>query len=398
MRRLVPGPMRSLRVKCIKRILDRLENLQPVAERYLPPPPPKPAHLSSLGDPRGPLARMVAGGLVLVALVIGLLVYGGTQEGPDQTLEAQASGGGVAAAVASPSLWVNADPAGSTVFVDGDSVGAVPLWIDRVAEGRRRVRIVAPGGRTITDTTVSVEAGAVAELDLAPESPGAPPTDLAVTDAPEGSEDILSAPERPAPASAPVRRAPSAPTTGELRVSSSPSGAVVSIDGRRIGETPIAVLGVRPGRHSLSVQRRGYETSVRPVDIRPGGVFEAAIDLRPADVASRAPSAARPRPSEARPSEARPSETRRPATSDRPARSGATGQTGVLEVLVRPWGRIVVDGVVLHEATDVVYRAELTPGEHRVFVSNPRFGSDERVVTVEPGGQSRLEFNLASGQ
>ena len=347
-----------------------------MANRPLPPPS-KPAHLSSLGDPRGPLARMVAGGLALVALVVGLLIYGGAQDRPDPTLGPQASGGGAAAADTPASLWVNAQPAGATVFVDGDSVGTVPLWIDRVADGQRRVRVVTPAGRTIADTTLQIETGAVAELDLAPDVPLAEGAD-----APEGSEPIALASE--GPPSPPAQPARSAPTTGELRVSSSPSGATVLLDGRRIGATPVSVSGLRPGRHSLSIRRRGYETSVRPVDIRPGGVFEAAIDLRPAEVASRAPAAAPGRAPEARRSA--------------PSPQAVPSQTGVVEILVRPWGRIVVDGVVLHEATDVVYRAELAPGAHRVFVSNPRFGSDERMVTVEPGSQSRVEFNLASGQ
>ena len=341
------------------------------------PPRPKPAHLSSLGDPRGPLARMVAGGLALVVLVVGLLIYGGTQDGPAPTLGPQAAGGSVAAADAPASLWVNARPAGATVFVDGDSVGTVPLWLDRVAEGQRRVRVVTPAGRTVTDTTLRVETGAVAELDLAPERPGerlAEGTD-------GGVEPVALASENAPPPPAPPAR--SAPTTGELRVSSSPSGAVVTLDGRRLGTTPVSVSDLRPGRHSLSIRRRGYETSVRPVDIRAGGVFEAAVDLRPTAVAQGPPAAP------ARPPEPPPAAPGRPA---------APSATGTVEILVRPWGRIVVDDVVLHEATDVVYRAELAPGTHRVFVSNPRFGSDERTVTVEPGGRSRIEFNLASGQ
>ena len=50
--------------------------------------------------------------------------------------------------------------------------------------------------------------------------------------------------------------------------------------------------------------------------------------------------------------------------------------------------------MTVHEATDVVFRAELAPGTHRVVVANPSLGSDERTVTVRPGSRARIEFNL----
>ena len=343
-------------------------------------PPP---HLSTLGDPRAPLARMAAAGLAIVALAVGLLVYGGAQDAPGE------DGGGAApaegAAGAPASLWVNASPAGSAVFVDGDSVGAVPLWLDRVADGERRIRIVSPGGRTISDTSLWVTAGQVADLDLAATAPSGRP---ASTDVPEGAETIAAAPERDR--AEPERAEPERPrarpltaTTGELRVTSDPAGAQVLLDGRRIGTTPLSIEGVRPGQHAVTVERTGYESVARPVTIRPGGVFETVVDLRPSgEVASQAPPAARPE---------RPRPAPRPAP---PTRQEPVG-TGVVEILVRPWGTIVVDGVTVHEATDVVYRAELAAGIHRVFVSNPSYGSDERTITVVPGSRARIEFNLA---
>ena len=359
------------------------------------PRPPQPPHLSTLGDPRVPLVRMAAAGVALVALVVALVVMGGGDEGPD--------GGAVASgpvAETPASLWVNASPAGSTVFVDGDSVGAVPLWIDRVADGQRQIRIVSPGGRMLTDTTLWIETGQVADLDLAAQD-GAPAR-VPSTDVPEGAEAIAIAPERPerpprepSERDRPQRDRPQRPaatvqaTSGELRVSSTPSGAAVLLDGRRIGTTPISVGGIRPGQHSVTVERPGYEATARLVTIRPGGVFETVIDLRPAEVASQAPPE---RPDRARPEPAPRPE--RPAPRPAPPARSEPVATGVVEILVRPWGSITIDGVTVHEATDVVYRAELAAGTHRVLVANPSFGSDERTITVRPGGRARVEFNL----
>lgn len=362
-----------------------------------PPPPPQPPHLSTLGDPRVPLARMAAAGAALVALAVGLVVFGGGEDAPETEPAAPA-------ADAPASLWVNADPTGSTVFVDGDSVGAVPLWLDRVADGQRRIRIVSPGGRTLTDTTLWVQTGQVADLDLAP-ADGLVVT--ASTDVPEGAETIAAAPdradrprrddrperadrpERPPRAERPAPARAATPTTGELRVSSAPVGATVLLDGRRIGRTPLTLGGVRPGRHVVTVERQGFETTAREVTIRPGGVFEAAIDLRPTEAMAQAPPAATGRTEPGR------AEPTRPAPARPAPAPPAAPVTGVVEILVRPWGSIAIDGETVHEATDVVYRAELAVGTHRVVVANPSFGSDERTVTVRPGGRSRIEFNLA---
>ena len=134
----------------------------------------------------------------------------------------------------------------------------------------------------------------------------------------------------------------------------------------------------------MLVRRDGYETRGQTVVIRPGGMFDASLDLRP--VAARPPVA-----------EAAPPPVRAPRAGRVPAARPRTIGTGTVEILVRPWGRIEIDGVTHHEETDVVYRAELTAGDHRVVVSHPSLGSDERTVTVSPGSRTRIEFNLASG-
>ena len=70
--------------------------------------------------------------------------------------------------------------------------------------------------------------------------------------------------------------------------------------------------------------------------------------------------------------------------------------TGTVEILVRPWGRISIDGTVRQRETDIVYRTTLSAGLHRIEVSHPQLGSDSRTVTVQPGGESRIEFDLAN--
>ena len=53
---------------------------------------------------------------------------------------------------------------------------------------------------------------------------------------------------------------PVSPTTGSLYITSSPTGATVTIDGMVDGTTPVAVLGLFPGSHSVTLSMVGYQT------------------------------------------------------------------------------------------------------------------------------------------
>lgn len=46
---------------------------------------------------------------------------------------------------------------------------------------------------------------------------------------------------------------------GELEVKSEPSGAKVYLDGKEVGESPILLPGVSPGRHLIRIVKEGYE-------------------------------------------------------------------------------------------------------------------------------------------
>ncbi len=329
---------------------------------------------------------MVAAAVGVAALVIGLLAYSAAQDEDyledgmvyqEVNLAELDSGGGMAATA---SFWVDAQPLGAVVHIDGDSVGLAPAWVTGVAGGMRHVQVWAPDGSVVADTMFWVEPGAVAELDVSPRP----------TSRPAGS------PASPAAASPSPQAA--APSTGSLRVTSSPSGATVAVGGRRVGETPISIRGVAPGRHDLRVTRAGYESVVRSVDIRAGGVFDTDIDLRRAEgVAEQA------RPQPAPPEPARPARARAESDLAAPSRPApdvappAVAETGEVEILVRPWGRIVIDGTVHQRESDVLYRTSLAPGVHRVVVSHPSLGTQERRVTVSPGESVRLEVDLTGG-
>lgn len=66
-----------------------------------------------------------------------------------------------------------------------------------------------------------------------------------------------------------------------LNVTSTPSGATVSIDGTaKPGETP-ATLSVTAGAHHISVMKPGYEVFETDVTARPGQKLDQTVELKP---------------------------------------------------------------------------------------------------------------------
>ncbi len=70
-------------------------------------------------------------------------------------------------------------------------------------------------------------------------------------------------------------------TTGTLRVTSSPSGAEVSVDGIYRGYTPLTVGSLGSGRHTLSLYLSGYQDYSRNVEITSGSETYVSASLTP---------------------------------------------------------------------------------------------------------------------
>jgi hypothetical protein len=73
--------------------------------------------------------------------------------------------------------------------------------------------------------------------------------------------------DAPAPAPAPEL---AAPTTGELRIESDVPGAMVFIDRKFVGNTPVTAKDVPPGRHQLNLTAEGYDGYSEAIDVAAG--------------------------------------------------------------------------------------------------------------------------------
>jgi serine/threonine-protein kinase len=94
---------------------------------------------------------------------------------------------------------------------------------------------------------------------------------------------------------------------------------------------------------------------------------------------------------------AEPAPTPAPETAPaRPRRSAApvAGKPAVLKIDVEPWGDVSIDGRKVGQTP--LRPLEVAAGLHRVSVSNPASGAQEKRVSVSSGEVLRLHFHLAS--
>ena len=138
------------------------------------------------------------------------------------------------------------------VALDGQPIGAAPLWRESVPVGRHRLGFRAAGVRA-WEEEVQVKAGQSARVTASPVK--VPPYGLVTARAElvssEGVEDL--------------------------------EGIPVFVDGERVGVTPVD-LKLTPGPHSIKLARDAGAPSIHLIDVQAGGRFFASAEFgRPAD-------------------------------------------------------------------------------------------------------------------
>jgi serine/threonine protein kinase len=206
----------------------------------------------------------------------------------------------------------------------------------------------------------------VAKTDATP-----PPARTASVSSPE-APPVAAAAAEPEPAESPRETPPSAHdvrpavAVGRLLVRSQPSGALVTIDGRHFGETPVVANGLAPGTYAVRVARPGHVPRTEKVTIR------AAPAVRTLDV------------------------TLAPGLETGPAAS-ATSTRGAIDVDSRPRGaRVIVDGRFV--GLSPLRLADVGPGEHQVTLEMGGYRSATGRVRVDAGHTAELTTTLRSIQ
>ncbi len=239
-------------------------------------------------------------------------------------------------------------------------------WFMRGASFGERAQTSAPAAAPMERATVSDDEVVVNDVlpgagdaggAATPVTRPAPPPAPAPTAAP-------SAPARVPPSTTPADRTP-----GVVRITSTPTGARVTLDGRARGTTPLVVRDLALGTYRLDVSRDGYQAHSERVTLssrRP----ESAVAVTLARNAT-------PRSTPARPAAA-------PAASQR---------TGTLEVATRPTGaRVLIDGRAVGSSPVTV--PGLTPGTHQIRLELPGHRPWTTAVEVTPSQTRRVSASL----
>jgi serine/threonine protein kinase len=198
-----------------------------------------------------------------------------------------------------------------------------------------------------------------------PPAGGAQPAQPEDAAAAESSAVVAVAPDTtPQVTPAPVQTPPP-PTTGRVTVSGLPRTGSIRIDGRTRSGTTFELRG---GSHELRMAARGYETVTLTVDVTPGE--RVTVPYTGRSLPNVAP-------------------------VEQPAPQPVQPQRGVLQILVRPWANVFIDGTARGSNTRLV--DTLTAGPHALRFERDGFVTVDSTVTLRPGQTMRVQIRMRQG-
>jgi hypothetical protein len=228
------------------------------------------------------------------------------------------------------------------------------LVVGLAAGGGLGYRLARPGGPASGGLPAAVRADAGADRIAVDRIPRAPETTPPV-DRPVEAASPLSAAEPTPDRSTSTAEAAS---YGRLVVRSEPTGAMVRIDGRLQGTTPVVATDLPLGPHTLEVARPGYGPHAQPVTLTARSPVQTLeITLEPG-IGTNEPSG-----------------------------------LGAIDVDSRPRGaRVVINGRFVGHAPLRV--PEVRPGSHLVIVEMPGRSGTSRRVQVAAGQIARVRVDI----
>ncbi len=249
---------------------------------------------------------------------------------------------------------------------------------DRIPASQASGAAVTTPQSTAQPQTTSKNAGAEPSTNAAAGTTAQPYSDQAIAQppatAPPVPNDAPAPPERE-----PTRQAPPAPTTGRIVVTSTPSRASVSIDGKWRGRTPLTLERMRFGSYGVRVVAPGFTVAQERVTV---SASEPAQNL--ALRLQRAP--APPRASSARGAAGREAEDTAPATENGPF-------AGSIFVDSRPRGaRVLVDGRFVGTTPARILDVEI--GSHAVRLELADHRAWTTSTRVQAGEETRVSGSL----
>lgn len=138
-------------------------------------------------------------------------------------------------------ITVVSDPAGAELYVDGKKVGTTPYMFEHISRGQHRVEVKKEKYNPYVNV-VNVKIGETIQLN-----------DVKLT----------------------AVRVP----MGSLDLSSNPTGAVITINGRQYGQTPKTLTDFEVGTYTVYFSKEGYQNLSQTVEIKDGKKETLAVTM-----------------------------------------------------------------------------------------------------------------------
>ncbi|MFA5331873.1 MAG: PEGA domain-containing protein [Methanoregula sp.] len=159
------------------------------------------------------------------------------------------------------SLQIDSTPAGAAVYLDGNYQGTTPttgaMYINQLTPGIYTVTLRMQDYQTYSQSS-TVSAGIINDLHIT---------------------------------LVPVTAGPTRDTTGQVQISSAPSGANILLDNAYKGITPLTLPNIPEGTHTLTLSMNGYQDYTTTVNVVGGSTIAAAgvLTAVPQTTATRSP-------------------------------------------------------------------------------------------------------------
>lgn len=134
-------------------------------------------------------------------------------------------------------LMIETKPSNAEVVIDGKTIGRTPFR-DQVEEGKHQIELRRSGYVSLKKS-VHIKRKEICRLDQ------------------------LIMEIKP----------------GSIQVKSNPPGAVIYINGKNYGDTPLKISNLKPGSYSIRVEKPGFDPAVRKVSLPPGENLDLKLNL-----------------------------------------------------------------------------------------------------------------------
>ena len=168
------------------------------------------------------------------------------------------------------SIVIVSKPVGANVYLDNMIRGISPVTLTTVANGDHTILLRLDGYEDYT-RAITVMADAP-QVNVVMSSTSGTTTPYATTD---GTGGTISTTAMVTAATQPATQW----GTGALSVTTTPSGALVYIDGQMKGITPATIPGLSPGTHSIRIILDGYQDLETTTEITGGTTSEFVTGL-----------------------------------------------------------------------------------------------------------------------